>query len=45
MKIIGSVLDFGLIAYVTKQDKFNKQMTYKMFKDIMVGYTYNYTRD
>ena len=42
-EIIGSFSEFGRIGYVTKQDKFNKQMTEKTFKAIMVGYADNHT--
>ena len=44
-KIIGSFSEFGRIRYVTKRDKFKKQITDKSFKAIMVGYTDNHTRD
>ena len=43
--IIGSFSEFRRIGYVTKQDKFKKQMKYKTFKAIMVGYFDNNTRD
>ena len=33
LNIIGSFLEFGCISYVTKWDKLNKQMTYKMYKN------------
>ena len=42
--IIGSFSDFGRIGYVTKRDKFKKQMTDKQFKAIIVGYANNHTR-
>ena len=45
MKIIGSFSKFGHIEYITKWDKFRKQMTDKRFKSIMVGYADNHTRD
>ena len=44
-KIIGLFSYFGRIVFVTKQDKFKKQMTDKTFKAIMVGYANNHTRD
>ena len=37
--------ELGCIGYVTKQEKFKKQMIDKVFKAIMVGYAYNHTRD
>ena len=43
-KIVGLFSEFGRIGYVTKQEKFKKQMTDKTFKAIMVGYSDNYTR-
>ena len=45
LKIIGSLLEFGRISYVTKWDKLNRQMTYKTYNTIMVGYADNHTRD
>ena len=42
-KIICSFSELGRIAYVTKQDKFKKQMTDKTFKTIMVGCSDNNT--
>ena len=44
-KIVGLFLEFGRIGYVTKRDKFRKQMTVKTFKSIAVGYVDNNTRD
>ena len=44
-KIIDSFSYFGRIIYVTKREKFKKQMTNKTFKAIMVGYANNHTRD
>ena len=44
-KIIGSLSQFGRIAYVTKRDKFNKKITDKTFKANMVGYACNNNRD
>ena len=44
-KIIGLFSEFGCIGYVTKQEKFKKQMIDKLFKAIMVGYANNHTRD
>ena len=41
---IGLFSEFGRIGYVTKRDKFRKQMTDKTFKAIMVGYSDNHTR-
>ena len=43
--IIGSFSWFGRIAYITKWDKLNRQMTYKTYQSIMVGYAENNTRD
>ena len=43
--IVGSLLEFGRIRYITKQEKFKNQMTDKKFKVIMVGYAVNHTRD
>ena len=43
--IIGSFLEFVRIGYVTKQDTYNKQTTYKTFKSIIIGYEYNHKRD
>ena len=37
-KIIGLFLEFGRIGYVTKQEKFKKQITGNKFKAIMVEY-------
>ena len=45
MKIIGSFSEFGLIEYVTKREQIKKQMDYKTYKAIMVGYADNHTRD
>ena len=42
-KIIASFPEFGLIEYVTKREKFRKQITDKTFKEIMVGYADNNT--
>ena len=44
-KIMGLFSDFGHIGYITKQEKFKKQMTDKQIKAIMVGYDKNHTRD
>ena len=44
-KIIGLFSEFGCIRYVTKQEKFKKQIIDKVFKAIMVGYAENNTRD
>ena len=44
-KIIASFPEFGLIEYVTKREKFRKQITDKTFKEIMVGYAENHTGD
>ena len=38
LKIIGLFLEFGRIGYVTKQEKFKKQITGNKFKAIMVEY-------
>ena len=43
--IIGSFLEFRRIEYVTKREKFKKQMTGKLFKAILVGYDKNQTSD
>ena len=43
--IVGLFLEFGHISYVTKQDKFKKQITNKTLKAIIVGYEGNHTRD
>ena len=45
MKIIGSLLEFERIFYITKRNKLNKKTTGKMYKYIMVGYVRNHTRD
>ena len=37
-KIISLFSEFRRIAYVTKWEKLKKNITYKMYKDIMVGY-------
>ena len=44
-KMIGSFSEFGLIAYVTKRDKIKKQIMEKTYKETMVGYPDNHTRD
>ena len=44
-KIIGSFSEFGRIGYVAKRDKFKKQITDNTFKEIMVVYADNHTRD
>ena len=44
-KIIGLFSEFGRIGYVTKRDKFKKQMADKTSNAIMVGYSDNHTRD
>ena len=44
-KIIGLFSEFGSIEFITKWDKIKKLMTDKTFKEIMVGYFYNHTRD
>ena len=44
-KIIGLLLEFGRIGYVTKPENFKKQMMDKKSKAIMVGYAGIYTRD
>ena len=43
--IIGLFSEFGCIAYITKRDKLKKHITEKIYNTIMVGYTYNNTRD
>ena len=43
--IIGLFSEFGRITYVTKQDKFKKQVTDKNFNAIMVVYAGNHTID
>ena len=45
LKIIGLFLEFGRIGYVTKQEKFKKQITGNKFKAIMVEYQDNHTKD
>ena len=44
-KIIGLFSEFGRIRYVTKREKFKKQMTDKKIKAIMVGCAKNHTRE
>ena len=43
-KIVVLFSEIVHIWYVTKRDKFRKQMTDKTFKAIMVGYADNHTR-
>ena len=44
-KIVGLFLGFGRIGYITKQEKFRKQITDKTFKVIMVVYSDKRMRD
>ena len=43
-KIIGSFSEFGHIGYITKHDKFKKQLEDKTLKGIMIGYSKNHAR-
>ena len=42
--IIGPLLEFGRIAYITKREKIKRHTKDKIYKSIMVGYTDNHTR-
>ena len=44
-KIIGSFQEFERIAYITKREKFQNQITYKTYKAIMARYAENHIRD
>ena len=44
-RIIGLLSKFGRVAYVKKRENIKKQTKEKTYKDIMVGYTTNHTRD
>ena len=44
-KIVRLFSEFGRIAYITKRDEINKQITDKAYKAIMVGYADNHRID